>query len=161
MTTLRRSILIIINMVMAHKHLILTTTEVANSNSHPMVGMITQDMGSNSSHLIKTSILSSSSSSSSHHSTITSLRTMATRIKEQVLDATCSRMMFKLTLELTNNLSRSPTHTAAPSSSKLVLLVPLTVVDLINTIRLRSKRHLHIAKLQAPRQLNFPLLLAS
>jgi hypothetical protein len=158
MTTLRRSILIIINMVMAHKHLIVTTTEAANSNSHPMVGMITQDMGSNSSHLIKTSILSSSSS---HHSTITSLRTMATRIKEQVLDATCSRMMFKLTLELTNNLSRSPTHTAAPSSSKLVLLVPLTVVDLINTIRLRSKRHLHIAKLQAPRQLNFPLLLAS
>jgi len=160
MTTLRRSILIIINMVMAHKHLILTTTEVANSNSHPMVGMITQDMGSNSSHLIKTSILSSSSSSS-HHSTITSLRTMATRIKEQVLDETCSRMMFKLTLELTNNLSRSPTHTAAPSSSKLALLVPLTVVDLINTIRLRSKRHLRIAKLQAPRQLNFPLLLAS
>lgn len=158
MTTLRRSILIIINMVMAHKPLILTTTEAANSNSHLMVGMITQDMGSNSSHLIKTSILSSSSS---HHSTITSLRTMATRIKEQVLDATCSRMMFKLTLELTNNLSRSPTHTAAPSSSKLVLLVPLTVVDLINTIRLRSKRHLHIAKLQAPRQLNFPLLLAS
>ena len=158
MTTLRRSILIIINMVMAHKHLIVTTTEAANSNSHPMVGMITQDMGSNSSHLIKTSILSSSSS---HHSTITSLRTMATRIKEQVLDATCSRMMFKLTLELTNNLSRSPTHTAAPSSSKLVLLVPLTVVDLINTIRLRSKRHLRIAKLQAPRQLNFPLLLAS
>jgi hypothetical protein len=160
MTTLRRSILIIINMVMAHKHLILTTTEVANSNSHPMVGMITQDMGSNSSHLIKTSILSSSSSSS-HHSTITSLRTMATRIKEQVLDETCSRMMFKLTLELTNNLSRSPTHTAAPSSSKLAQLVPLTVVDLINTIRLRSKRHLRIAKLQAPRQLNFPLLLAS
>jgi hypothetical protein len=158
MTMLRRSILIIINMVMAHKPLILTTTEAANSNSHLMVGMITQDMGSNSSHLIKTSILSSSSS---HHSTITSLRTMATRIKEQVLDATCSRMMFKLTLELTNNLSRSPTHTAAPSSSKLVLLVPLTVVDLINTIRLRSKRHLHIAKLQAPRQLNFPLLLAS
>ena len=158
MTTLRRSILIIINMVMAHKPLILTTTEAANSNSHLMVGMITQDMGSNSSHLIKTSILSSSSS---HHSTITSLRTMATRIKEQVLDATCSRMMFKLTLELTNNLSRSPTHTAAPSSSKLVLLVPLTVVDLINTIRLRSKRHLRIAKLQAPRQLNFPLLLAS
>ncbi len=153
--------MIIINMVMAHKHLILTTTEVANSNSHPMVGMITQDMGSNSSHLIKTSILSSSSSSSSHHSTITSLRTMATRIKEQVLDETCSRMMFKLTLELTNNLSRSPTHTAAPSSSKLALLVPLTVVDLINTIRLRSKRHLRIAKLQAPRQLNFPLLLAS
>ena len=145
---------------MAHKHLIVTTTEAANSNSHPMVGMITQDMGSNSSHLIKTSILSSSSSSS-HHSTITSLRTMATRIKEQVLDETCSRMMFKLTLELTNNLSRSPTHTAAPSSSKLALLVPLTVVDLINTIRLRSKRHLHIAKLQAPRQLNFPLLLAS
>ena len=160
MTTLRRSILIIINMVMAHKHLIVTTTEAANSNSHPMVGMITQDMGSNSSHLIKTSILSSSSSSS-HHSTITSLRTMATRIKEQVLDETCSRMMFKLTLELTNNLSRSPTHTAAPSSSKLALLVPLTVVDLINTIRLRSKRHLRIAKLQAPRQLNFPLLLAS
>ena len=148
---------------MAHKHLIVTTTEAANSNSHPMVGMITQDMGSNSSHLIKTSILSSSSSSSSssHHSTITSLRTMATRIKEQVLDETCSRMMFKLTLELTNNLSRSPTHTAAPSSSKLALLVPLTVVDLINTIRLRSKRHLRIAKLQAPRQLNFPLLLAS
>ena len=147
---------------MAHKHLILTTTEAVNSNSHPMVGMITQDMGSNSSHLIKTSILSSSSSSSSsHHSTITSLRTMATRIKEQVLDETCSRMMFKLTLELTNNLSRSPTHTAAPSSSKLALLVPLTVVDLINTIRLRSKRHLPIAKLQAPRQLNFPLLLAS
>ncbi len=160
MTTLRRSILIIINMVMAHKPLILTTTEAANSNSHLMVGMITQDMGSNSSHLIKTSILSSSSSSS-HHSTITSLRTMATRIKEQVLDATCSRMMFKLTLELTNNLSRSPTHTAAPSSSKLAQLVPLTVVDLINTIRLRSKRHLRIAKLQAPRQLNFPLLLAS
>ena len=158
MTTLRRSILIIINMVMAHKPLILTTTEAANSNSHLMVGMITQDMGSNSSHLIKTSILSSSSS---HHSTITSLRTMATRIKEQVLDATCSRMMFKLTLELTNNLSRSPTHTAAPSSSKLAQLVPLTVVDLINTIRLRSKRHLRIAKLQAPRQLNFPLLLAS
>jgi hypothetical protein len=151
--------LIIINMVMAHKHLIVTTTEAANSNSHPMVGMITQDMGSNSSHLIKTSILSSSSSS--RHSTITSLRTMATRIKEQVLDETCSRMMFKLTLELTNNLSRSPTHTAAPSSSKLALLVPLTVVDLINTIRLRSKRHLRIAKLQAPRQLNFPLLLAS
>jgi hypothetical protein len=158
MTMLRRSILIIINMVMAHKPLILTTTEAANSNSHLMVGMITQDMGSNSSHLIKTSILSSSSS---HHSTITSLRTMATRIKEQVLDATCSRMMFKLTLELTNNLSRSPTHTAAPSSSKLAQLVPLTVVDLINTIRLRSKRHLRIAKLQAPRQLNFPLLLAS
>ena len=150
--------MIIINMVMAHKPLILTTTEAANSNSHLMVGMITQDMGSNSSHLIKTSILSSSSS---HHSTITSLRTMATRIKEQVLDATCSRMMFKLTLELTNNLSRSPTHTAAPSSSKLAQLVPLTVVDLINTIRLRSKRHLRIAKLQAPRQLNFPLLLAS
>ena len=159
MTTLRRSILIIINMVMAYKPLILTTTEAVNSNSHPMVGMITQDMGSNSSHLIKTSILSSSSSS--HHSTITSLRTMATRIKEQVLDETCSRMMFKLTLELTNNLSRSPTHTAAPSSSKLAQLVPLTVVDLINTIRLRSKRHLRIAKLQAPRQLNFPLLLAS